>query len=446
MEGSTKTKVQYIAQKIKAKKWIAFAVVASLVVVGGYAAWKHQKSNTQTEVQYDQAKVKRGDIVVGLQSDGTIKFSEVTLQFNVKGRVNSVLVNEGDMVEAGAVIARLDDKDYRDQYDLAVAKLNDTQEQSRTSKNSQYTSLMDSELKLKQMETNLQKLRDDYAMMQQLPDAYSANDIKSKKADLESSEIEYRNQQKKYELAKSEYERSDSFAQSEMSVKMAKENLENTVLYAPVSGKVLKLVKKAGENVAEDQDFAVLHENNEIDATTKVIEYDIGKVKIGQKVNIAVDAVPDKKYVGEVTKIDHLPATDSSGLVSYPVTVRITNADDDLRDGMTASFTFVIKEVDQCLNIPYSAVKIVDGKQAVTVLNDQGVMVERPIKTGFSDGTTVEVLEGLNGNETVVIPKRQKAAATDAKNSNQSTTKNTTQGNNRSGAGNNAGNNAGGFR
>ncbi|MTV48381.1 efflux RND transporter periplasmic adaptor subunit [Heliobacillus mobilis] len=441
-----KTKLQHIAQAIKAKKWVAFAVVASLVVAGSYAAWNYQKSGPKTEIQYEQAKVKRGDIVVGLQSDGTIKFSEVTLQFNVKGRVNSVLVNEGDMVEAGAVIARLDDKDYQDQYDLAIAKLNDTQEQSRTSKNSQYTSLMDAELKLKQMATNLQKLRDDYAMMQQLPDAYSANDIKSKKADLESSEIEYKNQQKKYELSKAEYERSDSFAQSEMSVKMAKENLEDTVLYAPVSGKVLKLVKKAGENVAEDQDFAVIHENNEIDGTTKVIEYDIGKVKIGQKVNVAVDAVPDKKYVGEVTKIDHLPSTDSSGLVSYPVTVRITNADDDLRDGMTASFTFVIKEVDQCLNIPSSAVKMVDGKQVVTVLNDQGGMVEIPIKTGFSDGTTVEVLEGLKGNETVVIPKKQKAAVTDAKNSTQSTTKNTTQGNNRSGAGNSAGNSAGGFR
>lgn len=85
--------------------------------------------------------------------------------------------------------------------------------------------------------------------------------------------------------------------------------------------------------------------------------------------------------------------------------IKIKDPDPDLKDGMTCTVSFVIKEVLDSLMVPYQAVRIVDGKQVVTVVDQDGQMVEKQIKTGFTDGNQVEVLEGLQVNETVIYPK-----------------------------------------
>lgn len=380
--------------QLKNKKsfWIASALV--IILAAGAGFWLHRQGQAEdARVQFQEVAVTRGDIIVGLDSDGTLDFAKVNLRFGVKGKIAEILVTEGEHVEKGAVIARLDDRDYQDQYQLALAKLQESAEQN-------ITSLLDDELKLKTTEADLEKIRDEYMEMEAIPEAYSASELKMKKMQLANKEKEYQNLQQKYELQKAR-----GLDQNELEVKIARENLEDTILYAPVSGYVLDLANKAGESVTDEQDFAVIHENNAINAVTKVIEYDIGQIKVGQKVYVAVEAVPDKKFTGEVTKIEALPAEDSSGLVNYSVEINIKDPGPELKDGMTCSVSFVVKEVQDCLIVPYQAVKIVNGKQVVTVVDEKGQRAERTIKTGFTDGASVEVLEGLRVNETVVYQR-----------------------------------------
>lgn len=398
--------------KLKTKKTLWIALVVAIILMGGTGFWLQKKSaDKSSEIQFEQTQVKRDDIIVGLDSDGNIDFSKVNLRFGVKGTIAEILVVEGAEVKKGDVIARLDDRDYQDQYQLAQAKLQEAQDQD-------ITSLLDSELKIKSTEADLEKLRDEYKEMEAIPEAYSANELKMKKLALDNKEIEYKNLQKKYELDKSQ-----GLNQDELQVKMAKENLEDTILYAPVSGFVLGLANKVGESLTDEQDFATIHENNAIKAVTKVIEYDVGQIKAGQKVYVTVEAIPDKKFVGEVSKVNALPTTDSSGLVNYSVEITIKDPGSELKDGMTCAVSFVIKEVKDCLIVPYKAVKIVNGKQVVTVVDEKGQQVERQIKTGFTDGTSVEVLEGLKGNETVIYAKTvtSKTTANQRTNSTQNT-------------------------
>lgn len=398
--------------KLKTKKSLWIALVAAIILTGGTTFWlQKQGVDGNSEIQFEQTQVKRDDIIVGLDSDGNIDFSKVNLRFGVKGTIAEILVVEGAEVKKGDVIAKLDDRDYQDQYQLAQAKLQEAQDQD-------ITSLLDSELKIKSTEADLEKLRDEYKEMEAIPDAYSANELKMKKLALDNKEIEYKNLQKKYELDKSQ-----GLNQDELQVKMAKENLEDTILYAPVSGFVLGLANKVGESLTDEQDFATIHENNTIKAVTKVIEYDIGRIKAGQKVYVTVEAIPDKKFTGEVSKINALPTEDSSGLINYSVEITIKDPGSELKDGMTCAVSFVIKEVKDCLIVPYKAVKIVNGKQVVTVVDEKGQQVERQIKTGFTDGTSVEVLEGLKGNETVIYAKTvtSKTTANQRTNSTQNT-------------------------
>lgn len=383
--------------KLKSKKWLAVAVVLIVAISSG-AAWNLFGKNTgaDAEPQYQQAQVQRGDIVVGFESDGTIELAKLVLMFNVRGTISEVLVAEGDTVQKGDIIAKLDDRDYQDQYQLAVAKLNDALEQHSTS-------LLDSELQIMNAEVQLQQQRDELAEMEAIPEAYPAAEIQIKKKELANQEMEYRNMQKKYELLQGK-----ELQQEELAVKMAQEDLEDTILYAPVSGVVLGLSGKAGESVVDEQEFATIHENNSIHAVTSVIEYDVAQIKVGQKVYVSVEAIPDKEFAGEVTKVNALPASDSSGLVNYTVEVGINEPDPDFKDGMTCTVSFVTREVRNCLTVPYGAVKMVDGQQYVTVLDADGQMVEKPIEAGFTDGTDVEVLSGLNGNETVVYRQQSR--------------------------------------
>lgn len=316
--------------KFKRKIFILILLVIILAVGTGFFIIS-KKNDSREEIQYEQVKVKKGDIVVGLDSDGVVEFSKVNLRFGVKGTIADILVKEGDEVKKGAIIAKLDDQDYQEEYQLAVAKLKDSQEED-------LINLLNHELTLEKMKSELEKLKEEYQEMTLIPEAYSASEIKMKKQDVENKEREYQNAVKKHEILVNDYE-DNELNQNELAVKIAQENLNDTILYSPVNGTVLKLAKKIGESLTDEQDFAVIHENNQYKIITKVIEYDISSIKVGQKVNITVEAIPDKKYVGEVSKIDALPTTDSSGLVSYQVEVDIKNPDSELKDGMTCMVT-----------------------------------------------------------------------------------------------------------
>ncbi|WP_236608882.1 efflux RND transporter periplasmic adaptor subunit [Thermacetogenium phaeum] len=381
--------------QLKGNKRLWALVIVIVLAVVSTILWLLQQSKSEKEtVRYEQTRVKRGDILVGFDSDGSIEFSKVNLRFNVSGTISEILVTEGDKVKKGDPIARLDSQDYQNQYQLALANLQKAQEDKTKS-------LLDYELKIKNLENELQQLKDEYQEMEALPEAYSANEVKIKKAEIETKELEYQKLLKEYEMLKNQ-----ESSEYELQVKMARDNLGNTILYAPVSGVVLDLSKKVGERITEDQDFVTIHENNKVQATTDVIEYDISQIEVGQKVYVTVEALPDQKFVGRVSKINFLASDDSSGLVNYSVVVDIENPSPELKDGMTCVITFVRKEVQNCLIVPYEAVKMVNGKQVVLVVDENGQMSEREIKTGFTDGNSVEVLEGLKEGEIVAYPKR----------------------------------------
>jgi len=382
-----------------AKKKLLILLLIAILAIGTGFWFKNNNGSKIVEIQYEKSSITRGDIVVGLDSDGTIEFPKVNLRFGVKGAIAEILVDRGDQVEKGDIIAKLDDRDYQDQYQLALVRLKDAEEQ-------ELTNLLDDELKIGKLKSELENTKTTYQEMVEIPDAYSANDIKLKKQELDNKEIEYQNALKKHDILVTNFNnKGTQLNQNELTAKMAEEDLEDTILYAPVAGTILDLTKKAGESVSDEQDLVVLHENNDVKAITKVIEYDIGGIKLGQKVNVTVEALPDQTFVGEVSNIDSLPTSDNSGLVSYNVEINIINPDEGIKDGMTSTLTFILKEVQDCLIVPYKAVKIVNRKQMVTVIDEKGEEVEREIKTGFTDGTSVEVLEGLEQNETVVYAK-----------------------------------------
>jgi multidrug efflux pump subunit AcrA (membrane-fusion protein) len=129
---------------------------------------------------------------------------------------------------------------------------------------------------------------------------------------------------------------------------------------------------------------------------------DLASLKAGQPATLEFDAIADKVYNGEVTEIGMI-GTVSNGVVNYQVTVHITDADEDIRPGMTASVTITVDQAEDVLTVPNKAIRTSGGQQTVTVLFE-GQQIILPVTVGLVGDSLSEVAsEQLREGDMVVI-------------------------------------------
>ena len=135
--------------------------------------------------------------------------------------------------------------------------------------------------------------------------------------------------------------------------------------------------------------------------SVSVDELDINSVELGQTAEITFDAIEDKTFEGEVTKIGN-SASVSGGVAKYTVEIKVPK-DDQMKQGMNASATITIEEKDQILTLPMNALQEQGDQTFVyTEKSEDGTLSgEVEIETGLTDGNTVEITSGLSEGETV---------------------------------------------
>jgi multidrug efflux pump subunit AcrA (membrane-fusion protein) len=125
-------------------------------------------------------------------------------------------------------------------------------------------------------------------------------------------------------------------------------------------------------------------------------------VQVGQKATISLDALPNEEFSGVVSSIS-LIGNSQSGVVSYPVTIKLTVPSGvQLRERMSATATITTQEVDNVLLVPATAISGGSTNPAVTVMVN-GVPEVRAVRVGQSNGTSTEVVSGLNAGDEVVV-------------------------------------------
>jgi HlyD family secretion protein len=128
----------------------------------------------------------------------------------------------------------------------------------------------------------------------------------------------------------------------------------------------------------------------------EISEVDINSISIGQPVTLTFDAILGSEYHGEVLQVS--PAGNTvQGVVNFTVTVRITDADAQVKPGMTAAVTITVKEIKDVVLVPNRAVRIVNSKKVVYVLQN-GAPVQVEVQLG-SSSDTMSVLSGGNLKE-----------------------------------------------
>ena len=189
--------------------------------------------------------------------------------------------------------------------------------------------------------------------------------------------------------------------QAQVSLQQAEWRLEQATLAAPFSGVVTTLLIEPGEMANGGQTVLILSDLTNLDVEVNLDETDVVKIALGMQVVVTVDAFPGMEVSGEVIEIAPTAAV-QSGVVLYPVTVRLDPTELPLRSGMTVNVTFPIEQRTDTLLVPFRAIETEGGQAYVTRVTASSS--ERVAVTlGLITDTQVEILSGLNEGDVVTV-------------------------------------------
>lgn len=194
----------------------------------------------------------------------------------------------------------------------------------------------------------------------------------------------------------------EDIAAAQFAVDAAQASIDYAQLLAPFAGTITQVDVKTGDLVSNGDSAFRIDDLASTYVDLQISEVDLASLEVGQQATLEFDAIADKVYTGEVTEIGMI-GTVSQGVVNYPVTVRITDVDEAIRPGMTASVTIVTDQVDNALLVPNKAIHTSNGQKTVTILFE-GQQISVPVTVGLAgDSMSAVTSDQLKAGDTVVL-------------------------------------------
>ena len=292
-----------------------------------------------------------------LQVSGNIEAHESDLSFKVQGRIKELPVQEGQWVEAGTLLARLDDDDYRQQVASDEANLKLRQNQlslTQAGARSQDVGAAEQAMLDAQADLELKKLD-----LQRKEELFSKDAVSAESRDIAATNL--KRAQASYERAKQLYEelkegsRKEQIAidrqtmdQSLQNLKLSRIKLGYTMLRAPGPGVILTREAELGEVVGPGTPIVTLAELDHLWLRAYVSETDLGRVRLGQPVKVTTDTYPGRNYAGKLSFIasdaEFTPKTVQSRnertTLVYKIKIDLLNLNHELKPGMPADAIF----------------------------------------------------------------------------------------------------------
>ncbi|MFN2145307.1 MAG: efflux RND transporter periplasmic adaptor subunit, partial [Anaerolineales bacterium] len=200
----------------------------------------------------------------------------------------------------------------------------------------------------------------------------------------------------------------DDVAMAEARVAAAQASVDTAEITAPFDGYITAVEATEGDLVAPNTYAFRLDSLDNLLVDVAVSEVDINQIAVGQPVTLVFDAIQDEEYKGEVIEVSPV-GVQQQGLVSFEVTIKLLDADQEVRPGLTAAVQIVVRQVKDALLIPTRAVRWVRGEQVVYLSpNGENATADDlqivPVTVGASSDEFTEVVEGdLKEGDYVVL-------------------------------------------
>ncbi len=434
-------------------------ILATLVLAACGAA---PSTTTSSAAAERTAAVERGTIRASVSASGKIDpEAKINLNFGAPGTVKEVMVDEGQTVKAGDVLATLDTDDLelavkQAEQAFATQKLAYTQAISPTASDiaAAEAAIASASSSLKQLSTpdqialQIARLQADSAKESKrqvelqwdqisdkpfggLPRDILQSQMAQATMAAQIAELQYDNVKRggteaqkaaaRAQVAQTQAQlqkllgddRTRALAeaqvkQAELNLQAAKQRLDNAVLTSPIAGIISELNIKVGEQVGTGglRPAAVVANLSSFHMDVGIDENSIGELQEQQPVVMTVDALPDEQFTGRVDYIAPV-ATDSGGVVTYKVIIGLDKTELPVRGGMSANADVITEVRDNVLIVPNWTIRIdrQTGKSYVDI--QRGDKIEEiEIVTGLRNSDKSEVISGLNEGDVLVVPQK----------------------------------------
>ena len=408
-----------MSRKTKLGLIIGFIVIG----VGGVIALSAAKSrNKATEVRLEAVAPR--DLTATVTASGRIDAKRsVDVTSDITGRITSIAVKEGDLVRQGQLLLQIDPSQYTAELSRANALLASSEAglvQARANKDQAQRSL--------DRAKELQRSGNSLISNEQVEQAQTTSDVSAANYNAAMAQTN----------------------QARAGVQQARDNLNRTRLYAPISGRVVRLPVEVGEVAVQgtfSRDNALLMtiaDLSTILAKVHVDETDVIKIGMGDSVQIKIDAYPDTSFAGRVTMISNsaqitsgtLQSAQSTQAVDFDVEVTLNHPPADIRPDLSATAKIVTDTRKQALAVPIIALTVrqhgampTEGRATDTLgagrtvasahaaakpdsaktketegvfVVAHGIATFRPVKIGIAGEEYFEVLSGLQVGDTIV--------------------------------------------
>jgi HlyD family secretion protein len=347
----------------------AFILIVVMVLVGGgFFLLKNrlpQESRDRGQQSVATTNVESRDIEFAINVAGEIAPAEqVSVRPEINGRIATLPVDIGDKVKRAQVLFTLDDKELQNRRLASQTEV----ERAR--------------LQLEQSERNFKRSEELYQ-------------------DKLIPEELYETSKTELFLARNAVER----AQRDLAV--VDEQLTKTIIKAPFDCTVLTRPISVGQAVSGSggvgggTEVLTIADLNQMIINSHVNQADVTRLRVGQEVEVAVEAVPGLKVMALVDRVAP-QATIRNSIKGFAARMLLKDIDPRIQPGMTANVTIPVASADNVLAIPLGAVFTEQGERYVYVRNGEK-FIRRPVKIGVADYFYAEVVSGLNQGEVVAI-------------------------------------------
>ena len=293
-----------------------FALAAALVISIAACGKKNDQA-----VPIETAKVERRDITVNAEATGTVEpIDIVEVKSKASGQVTDMPVDVGSMVSSGQLLVQIDTRDVRNNYDQTVAALRAAQAKLDVS--------------------SAQKKRADELLAQEVITAQ----------EHETAVLDYANSQASVVKARTDAD-------------LARQRLEDATVRAPIAGTVIEkpiskgmVITSATSGSTGGTTLLKMADLSRVRMRTLVNETDIGNVHPGQPATVIVDAFPDRRFRGNVEKVEPQAVVQQS-VTMFPVLISLDNSDRELMPGMNGQVTMLVEQRDDVLAVPADAIR-----------------------------------------------------------------------------------------
>ena len=402
-------------------------IIILLVIVAAAAAFfvVNRNRNANTVTQYQTAKIERGNVTATIGATGTVRAKQTAvLIWQAAGTVDVVNINVGDAVTANDVLASLKKTSLPQSVIMAEADLISAKKSLEDLQTSD-TARAQSVITLRSAQEAYDKAANwreelngkitirtvtykriggrTVPVVDEREGFADEETIQKADEDLALAKAKLDDAQREYDRLKNGPDPVD-VAAAQARVDAAQATLNLAQIIAPFDGTVTEAYPLPGDQVGAGSTAFRIDNLTSLYVDVEVSEVDINSVNVGQPVTLSFDAILDRDtpYNGKVVEVAQA-GTSVQGVVSFKVTVELTDADEFVKPGMTAAVNIVVKEIKDELLVPNRAVRLSDSKRVVYLLVD-GLPVKTEIRLGSSSDSMSVIAGGdIKEGDTVIL-------------------------------------------